>query len=131
MIEFYSQIKLVHVGSVLASGGLFFVRGLAAQLGATWAMAVPLRYVGYTIDLVLLTAAMMLASMLHQDPFVHGWVTAKVLLLVVYVVLARLALRPERTAMARTAAWLAALGVYAMIYSVARAHDPLGVLSRF
>jgi hypothetical protein len=51
---------------VFASGGLFCIRGIAARLGATWVMAAPLRYVGYTIDLVLLTAAMMLASMLRR-----------------------------------------------------------------
>ena len=50
-------------------------------------MAAPLRYLSYTIDTVLLTAALMLATILHQYPFVHAWLTVKVLLLVVYVVL--------------------------------------------
>jgi hypothetical protein len=43
MIEFYLQIKLVHVASVLASGGLFLLGGGAVQLGARWPMAAPLR----------------------------------------------------------------------------------------
>ena len=34
----------------------------------------------YTIDTVLLTAALMLATLLHQYPFVHAWLTVKVLL---------------------------------------------------
>ena len=45
--------------------------------GARWYMAAPLRYLSYTIDTVLLTAAMMLATMLHQYPFVHGWLTVE------------------------------------------------------
>ena len=87
MIEFYPQIKLVHVSAVIASGTLFLLRGLAVQLGSTRAMAAPLRYLSYTIDTVLLTAAMMLSSILRVYPFVHGWLTVKVVLLVVYVVL--------------------------------------------
>ena len=87
MIEFYPEIKWVHVAAVLASGGLFALRGIAMLGGARWYMAAPLRYLSYTIDTVLLTAAMMLATVLHQYPFVHAWLTVKVLLLVVYVVL--------------------------------------------
>jgi uncharacterized membrane protein SirB2 len=48
-------------------------------------MAAPLRYLSYSIDTVLLTAALMLATILHQYPFVHGWLTTKVLLLFCYV----------------------------------------------
>jgi uncharacterized membrane protein SirB2 len=128
MIDFYPQIKLVHIIAVLASGGLFLLRGLAVNLGARWAMAAPLRYLSYTIDTVLLTAALMLATILHQYPFVHGWLTTKVLLLVVYVVLGTFALKRGRTKAVRVVCWLAALAVYAFIISVARAHHPLGVL---
>jgi uncharacterized membrane protein SirB2 len=82
MIEYYLEIKLVHVYSVLASGALFFVRGFAALVGAHWTMGAPLRYSSYAIDTVLLTAALMLTTILHQYPFVHSWLTAKVVLLV-------------------------------------------------
>jgi uncharacterized membrane protein SirB2 len=81
MIELYPQIKWAHVAAVSASGVLFFLRGLLANLGARWAMAAPLRYLSYTIDTVLLTAALMLVTILHQYPFVHSWLTAKVVLL--------------------------------------------------
>jgi uncharacterized membrane protein SirB2 len=128
MIEFYPEIKLVHVSSVLASGGLFLLRGLAVQLGAKWAMAAPLRWLSYSVDTVLLTAAMMLSAMLRQYPFVHSWLTAKVLLLVVYVVLGSFALKRGRTRAVRTACWIAALAVYATIFRIARTHDPLGPL---
>ena len=128
MLEFYPQIKLAHVGAVVASGALFFVRGVAVQLGAQWAMAAPLRYLSYTIDTVLLTAALMLSTILHQYPGVHAWLTVKVVLLIVYVVLGSFALKRGRTPRVRLGTWLAALVVYAFIVSVARAHDPLGLL---
>ena len=126
MIRFYPQIKLVHIVAVFASGGLFFVRGLALHLGGKWAMAAPLRYLSYTIDTVLLTAALMLATMLQQYPFVHGWLTAKVLLLIVYIVLGTYALKRGETHRTRVSFWLAALLVYAFIISIARAHHPAG-----
>jgi len=129
LIQFYPEVRLIHIVAVLASGGLFLLRGLAIQLGARWTMAAPLRYLSYTIDTVLLAAAFMLSTMLHQYPFVHGWLTVKILLLVVYIVLGSYALKRGRTARARLACWIAALAVYGIIISVARAHHPLGFLS--
>lgn len=129
MLAFYPEIRLTHIVAVLASGGLFLLRGLAVNLGARWAMAAPLRYLSYAIDTVLLTAALMLATILHQYPFVHGWLTVKVLLLIVYIVLGTFALKRGRTRGVRLVCWLAALVVYAYIISVARAHHPLGVFA--
>ena len=126
MIEFYPQIKWVHIAAVFASGSLFTLRGAAVQVGARWAMAAPLRYLSYTIDTVLLTAALMLATILHQYPFVHGWLTAKIVLLIVYIVLGSYALKRGRSRVARLWCWLGALGVYLFIISIARAHHPLG-----
>jgi uncharacterized membrane protein SirB2 len=129
MIEFYPQIKLVHVAAVLTSGGLFLVRGLALHLGARWVMAAPLRYLSYTVDTILLTAALMLSSMLHMYPLVHSWLTVKVVLLIVYIVLGTLALKRGRTPRVRFGAWVAAILVYAMIISVARTHHPYGIFA--
>jgi uncharacterized membrane protein SirB2 len=130
MLEFYPQIRLVHIVAVLVSGGLFLLRGLAIQLGgARLAMAPPLRYLTYSIDTVLLTAALMLATMLRQYPFVHHWLTVKIVLLVIYIVLGSYALKRAHTARGRLVSWLAALAVYGIIISVARTHSPLGFLN--
>jgi uncharacterized membrane protein SirB2 len=129
MIEFYLQIKWLHVAAVLASGGLFALRGIAMLAGTGWFMAAPLRILSYTIDTVLLTAALMLATMLHQYPFVNGWLTVKVLLLVAYVVLGSHALKRGATRVGRAWSFGGALAVYAFIISVARAHDPRGVFA--
>ena len=129
MIEFYPEIRWVHIAAVLTSGALFALRGTAMLAGARWFMAAPLRYLSYTIDTVLLTAAFMLATILHQYPFVHAWLTVKVLLLVMYVVLGSYALKRGSTRVVRTWCLLAALAVYGFIISVARTHDPRGVLA--
>ena len=82
MEPFYLEIRAVHIGSALISGGLFLVRALAHNLlGARWPLAAPLRYLGWTIDSVLLTAALMLITIVHQLPGVDAWLTVKVLLI--------------------------------------------------
>ena len=128
MIEFYPEIKWVHVAAVIASGALFALRGLALTFEAAWPTAAPVRYLSYTIDTVLLTAALMLATILHQYPFVQSWLTVKVVLLVVYVALGIYAFKYAKTRLARLACWIAALAVFLGIVSVARAHHPLGAL---
>lgn len=125
---FYPEIRVVHVTAVIASGLLFLLRGLAVQWGARWPMATPLRLTSYVIDTVLLTAALMLVSILRQYPFVNGWLTAKVVLLVVYVGLGTFALKRGATPRIRLACLVAALGVYLCIASIAVEHDPRGFL---
>lgn len=127
MIEYYLTIKWVHVAAVIASGSLFAMRGAAQLAGAGWTMAAPLRYLSYAVDTVLLTAALMLVTVLRQYPFVQGWLTVKVLLLIVYIVLGSLALKRGRTRAVRAGFYVAALAVYLFIASVARAHHPAGV----
>ncbi|HEX6928841.1 MAG TPA: SirB2 family protein [Gammaproteobacteria bacterium] len=128
MIEFYPYIKWTHVAAVLASGVLFLLRGIAVQFGARWAMAAPLRYLSYGIDIVLLTAALMLLTVLHLNPFAIPWLTVKILLLVAYIVLGTFALKRGRTQRTRLISFVAALAVYVFIISIARTHHPLGFL---
>ena len=129
MVEFYLEIRAVHIGSVMTSGTLFLLRGLALNLfGWRWALAWPLRYLSWTVDTVLLTAALMLMTIVHQYPVIDGWLTVKVVLLVPYIVLGYLALRGE-TRRVRLAAFAGAALTFLYIDSVARAHDPRGVLA--
>ncbi len=126
MIEFYVPIKSVHIAAVLASGGLFALRGSLLLAGVRWAMSAPLRYLSYTIDTVLLTAALMLATLLPGAVFANGWLAVKLTLLVVYVALGSFALKRGRSQRIRALCFVAALTVYAFMYSVARTHQPLG-----
>ena len=127
-MEYYVPVKWVHVAAVLASGSLFLVRGVLGLAGVRWTMAAPLRFTSYAIDTVLLSAAVLLAAMLRQYPFVHGWLTAKVLLLALYIVLGSYALKRGRTRRVRAACLAAAVLVYASMLSIALAHSPWGFL---
>lgn len=129
MIEFYFEIRLIHITAVIASGGLFLLRGIALFAGAGWTKARLVRYLSYTIDTVLLTAALLLSLILRQYPFVHAWLTAKIILLVIYILLGFYAFWRAPTRLQSLGYWLAAMGVYTLIFSVARAHHPLGIFS--
>ena len=128
MIEFYPEIKAVHVGAVIASGSLFAVRGGLMLGRSALANHATLRYLSYAIDTTLLTAALMLVTILHQYPFVQGWLTAKVLLLVVYIVLGSYALKRARTRRGQIACFFAAISIFLIIASIAKAHHPLGII---
>ena len=129
MIEFYPQIKAVHILCVLLSGALFALRGTLVLAGRGGiAQASPVRYLSYAIDTTLLTAALMLLTLLPGAMFANGWLATKLVLLVGYVVLGAFALRRARGARARAACFVLALATYLAMLGVARMHHPLGWL---
>jgi len=120
----YFAVKYVHVGAVIASFSLFFVRGLwmmaaPEKLAARWVRVVP-----HVIDTVLLASAIALAAMTAQYPFVQPWLTAKVLALLVYILLGTVAIRRGRTRQVRIVAWILALAVFGYMVAVARTRVP-------
>ena len=130
MEEFYLQIRTVHIWAVTASGLLFALRGGTFNLmGASWPKALPVRLLSWTIDTILLTAALMLMTVVRQYPFVDHWLTVKVVLLVLYIGLGTLAFGAARPRRARIGFWIVALMVFGFIVTVARAHDPLGLFA--
>lgn len=129
MEDFYPQVRTVHIWSVTASGLLFAVRGGAFNLlCASWPKLLPVRLLSWTIDTTLLTAALILMTIVRQYPLVDSWLTVKVTLLVVYIGLGVVALSPRQRRSVRIACWIAALAVFGFIVTVARAHNPLGLL---
>ena len=120
---------MIHVAAVLVSGALFLARGLLVLAGwSRIAMWGPVRYATFGIDTVLLTAALMLVSILPAATFANHWLSLKLALLVVYVVLGTLALRRAATPRGRWIFFLAAFAVYATMIGIARAHHPMGWL---
>lgn len=130
MIEFYGPVRAVHIGAVAASGSLFALRGLALLGGANWPRHLGLRLLAWSIDTVLLTAALMLWTMLPGALFANHWLAVKLVLLVVYIALGAIALKRTPTRRVRVLFFVAALAVFAWIVGIARTHDPLGWLLR-
>ena len=93
----YILVKYVHVISVVLSVSGFFLRGLLMMrdsplLRARWIKVLP-----HINDTVLLVAALTLAALSGQYPFVADWVTAKIFGVIAYIVLGALALRDAST----------------------------------
>ena len=128
MIEFYPQIRSVHILAVTLSGCLFAIRGLAVLLGMRWPLWAPVRYLSWTIDTVLLTAALMLLTILPGAMFGNGWLTLKLLLLVVYIVLGVFALKRASTRGRKAIFYVLALATFLAIVGIARMHHPWGWL---
>ena len=129
MIELYLPLRHTHIACAILTVTLFVLRGGLMIADSPWQRNVVLRYLPHAVDTVLLTTALMLTTVIRQFPFSTGWLTMKVLLLVVYIVLGSIALKRGRTRRIRIAAFLAALLTVAFLLTVARAHDPLGILA--
>ena len=126
MIEFYPQIKAFHIAFVVASVMLFAGRGGLVLAGSRWGMVAPVRYLSYAIDTALLTSALMLLTILPGAMFANHWLTVKLSLLLVYVLLGSFALKRGRTPRIRLACYVGALLVSAMVVGIAYYHHPLG-----
>ena len=126
LVELYPEMKLIHVTAALASGVLFLLRGTAVNWGGSWGMIAPIRYLSYAIDIVLLTAAILLLAILPSAVYSNGWLWLKLTLLIAYIGLGSLALRRGRTVGIRRGCFVAAVAVYTCMYFIARTHDPLG-----
>ena len=123
----YAALKSIHVGSVVASYMLFFLRGVwmmraPALLGRRWVKVVP-----HVVDTVLLASAVALAMTVRQYPFAQGWLTAKVAGLILYIALGTVALKRGKSTRTRVTAWIAAQCVFFYIVMVAVTRNPLGV----
>lgn len=129
LVQWFPQILALHVGAVVISGSLFALRGAGRM--ADWPIVnhAAVRYFSYVNDSVLLGAAIALTMIIHQYPFVDAWLTVKVLLLLVYIVLGAIALHHGRTPRLRALAYVAALATFGFIISVAVTQNPWGVLA--
>lgn len=125
------MLKQLHVACVVLSGVGFLVRGLWMATDSPLLLQPWVRRVPHVVDTLLLASAIALAVMLQQYPLVHGWLTAKVVGLLLYIGLGMLALKPRRPKPQRVAAWLAAMATFGYIVSVALTKDAAGPLRLF
>lgn len=122
----YLLVRTVHISAVIASGTLFTARGLLAMSGSSLARHRLARRLSWMIDATLLAAAIALCRLTAQYPLADAWLTAKVSLLVVYILLGWQALHGGHGQWRRAFFFAAALIVFALIVGIARSHHPLG-----
>ena len=121
----YEMLKLIHVGSVIVSYALFFLRGVwlmqdSEKLRQRWVKILP-----HVVDTILLTSAIALASTIQQNPLDNSWLTAKIAGLLLYIGLGMIAIRFGKTRRIKIMAWIAAQCVFIYIVLVALTKSPV------
>jgi|SRR3972149_5294159 len=112
-------LKYVHVSCVVLSIAGYLLRGAwmmreSPRLRKKWVKVAP-----HVIDTVLLGSAVLLTVRIQQYPFAQGWLTAKVLALIAYIVVGTIGLKYGGTKKIRIAAWLGAIAIFLYIVLVA------------
>ena len=125
----YTGLKHAHMMFAIISGVLFLLRGTwmlidSPMLQRKWVKVLP-----HINDTLLLGFAVVLVVISGQYPFVHHWLTAKVIALLLYILVGTIAIKRGKTKSIRAAAFVIALLLYGYIVGVAIHHSPLSFLS--
>ena len=112
-------LKHLHITCVVLSISGFLVRGVWMMRESPWLQKKWVRVAPHIIDTILLGSAILLTLQIRQYPFVHGWLTAKVLALLAYIVIGAIGLKYGRTKKIRVTAWLGAITIFLYIVLVA------------
>lgn len=127
-MAWYPLLKHLHVACVVVSISGFLVRGIWMLADSEWLNRRWVKIVPHVNDTLLLAAAVGLALVQQQYPFVHAWVTAKLVGLLGYIGFGMFALRRGRSKALRAGFWLAAVACFGYIVSVALTRQPRGFL---
>ncbi|MBC7183754.1 MAG: SirB2 family protein [Marinobacter sp.] len=115
----YLILKHLHMTTAYLTVVLFALRLLLDAVGKPDWRKTPLRWIPHANDTILLVAAISLLFVTPWMPFVHGWLTAKVVLLVGYIIAGLFALRTTLATPARVAAAVLALVQITAIFHLA------------
>ncbi|UCV24001.1 SirB2 family protein [Ferribacterium limneticum] len=115
----YLALKHLHVTCVVLSGLGFCLRGWWMFTESPLRQHRLTRILPHIVDTLLLGSALSMAWMSGQYPFVHGWLTAKLLGLLAYILFGMMALKRGRTLAIRVRYFGLAVLAYVFIVSVA------------
>ena len=122
---FYGFIKTLHLTTVSFSIVLFILRGIWMLNNSSGYRKTWVRRIVQVNDTVLLICGIIMAVTIQQYPFVHGWLTAKLVLLLAYIVMGMLALHWLRYKPLQLITWLCAIGIYGYLIGIALNRTPL------
>ena len=127
----YLIIKNIHITCAVLSITGFVIRGIWLIRSSAWLQHRWVKRLPHVVDTLLLISALILVYQSAQYPFVQHWLTTKVLLLLLYILLGMLALRWGRTRRIRISAWVLAVMVYLNIVVVAITRSSSGIMQYF
>lgn len=123
--QLFPTAKAVHLLTVAVTITGFIVRGVWMIRNSPLLMSKPARILPHINDTVLLLSAIWTGALSGQYPFVDGWLTAKIIGLLSYIVLGAIALTYGKTKRIRMIAFVGALLSFAYVVSVAVTKNPL------
>ena len=113
------MIKLIHMSTAFISISFFLLRGFwvfnnSSMMKKKWVKILP-----HVNDTVLLITAILLAIGIQQYPFVDGWLTAKFIALIIYIVFGMFALKRAKDMKNKAVFFILALMTFSYIVGVA------------
>ena len=120
----YLALKHLHVTCVVLSGLGFCLRGWWMLRESPLRQHRLTRVLPHIVDTLLLGSALTMAWLSGQYPFVNGWLTAKFVGLLAYILFGMMALKRGRTLAIRTRFLALAVLAYTYIVSVALTRNP-------
>lgn len=124
----YLAWKTIHVWCAALSISGFMLRGYWMLIDSPRLRHRLTRVLPHVNDTLLLSAGVVMAFRIQQYPLVHGWLTAKLVALVAYVIVGSIALKRGRTHRVRAVALISAVAVFAYMVAVALTRRPLPFL---
>lgn len=118
-MSYINQLVDIHIASAVISIAGFIYRWQLALRRSPLLNHPILKIAPHIIDTVLLVSGIWMCVLLGSYPFVQNWLTAKVVLLVVYIVLGTFAIKRAKTARQRALFGIAAIIVFALIMLIA------------
>ena len=115
-------LRTLHIVMAAVSIAGFCLRGIWAWRAPALLARRPVKIVPHVVDTVLLLSALGLLAVYGWNPFAQAWLSAKIGLLLVYIGLGLVVLKPWFGAAVRVPAFFAAIAVFAWIVLIARAH---------
>ncbi|MBS3805741.1 MAG: SirB2 family protein [Oleiphilaceae bacterium] len=113
----YLALKTIHMSAAYLTLAMFALRLTLDAFGRSDWRKSPLGWIPHANDTLLLGAAIGLLFVTGWSPFVHHWLTAKVVLLVGYIAAGVFALKPRFSLRVRViASVLAMVQVLAIFY---------------
>ncbi len=115
----YMSIKGIHMLTAYLTVLMMLLRMGLELMGKPGWRQTPLRWIPHANDTLLLISALLLLWITAWMPFVHHWLTGKVIFLIGYILAGKWALDQKRSVRIRLVAGALALAQLAIIFALA------------
>lgn len=119
-MEYYQTIKIIHAATASLSFVGFLIRGWWMIRENSLLQNKFVKIAPHINDTLLLVAAITLLIISDVNPFVVGWLTAKIILLVGYIVAGTIALKRGKTKQLRVIFFIIAIICIGLIFPLAQ-----------